>query len=176
VDEQTRLAQLAERAIRGDREALVEALRMVSRRLTGIAYGICLDQGLAEDAVQDAYIKALSSITRLRQPQAFLNWIERIVVRTSIDAARWHGRELAVESIPETSVEAADPIATITILKALELLPPQQRAVIVLFYWLDAPLEQIADLLSCELGTVKSRLARGRQALGELLEVNSANA
>ena len=171
-----RLRNLVDKAVAGDREALAGALAVVHRRLIGLAYGICCDQALAEDAVQDADARAILGVGKLRDPAAFVTWIERVTVRSSLDQLRWSTRSVPTDAVPELPTASMDHIGRLTVRDALRQLPAQQRATVVLFYWLDMPIDAIATTLACEEGTVKSRLARARELLANLLEVDSLNA
>ncbi len=98
-----------------------------------------------------------------------------MVVTSIIDEGRLarFRRESVSGWVPESPAPtdlAAAAGDRLTVLAALARIPPRQRAVLVLRYWEDQSVEQVADLLDCSPGTVKSQAARGLQTLRELLD------
>lgn len=162
--------QVAEGAIgpaaEGESSALsAEFVRLAARHLDGafkLAGYLLGDFGEAEDAVQEALIRAWRAWPRMRDPDSVGPWLDRIVAnvcKTRIGARR-RVRSIALND--ELWAVAADPfraaLARDAVGRALERLSPEQRVVVVLRYWRDMPLEQIATRLELPLGTVKSRL------------------
>ena len=141
-------------------------------RLGGLLLGSAHE---AEDAVQDALVVAWQSFDELREPARFGAWFDRIVVNGCRDRLR---RRRVARFIPmESDVDVAgrDPFQAIldrdALLASLDRLTPDERAVVVLRFWADLPLDGIADRLALPLGTVKSRLHR---ALGRLRDAIAA--
>lgn len=141
-------------------------------RLRRCAYLVCGDWHRAEDAVQTAFVKLYGAWGRARR--AGLDaYARRIVLNAVIDEHRpaWFRRERSSEQLPDRasrdhSQASADKL---TIMNALASLPPRQRAVIVLRFWDDQPVEQTALIMHCSTGTVKSQIARGLRTLRGLL-------
>jgi RNA polymerase sigma-70 factor (ECF subfamily) len=131
-------------------------------RLAGLLLGNAAE---AEDAVGDALERAWVALPRLRDPAGFSAWFDRIVVNACRDRLR---RRKRVRFIPiDGSTERAtiaDPFHAVLerddVLGRLELLPDEERAVVVLHYWADLTQEAVAERLSVPVGTVKSRLNR----------------
>lgn len=130
------------------------------------------DWHAAEDLVQASLVKLYRAWPKLRldgEPDAYLR---RIMVNThrSWWRARWR-RETPSESLPETAVaDFADGQAIgAQVRQALQALPRQQRAVVVLRYCADLPEAEVAALLGCSTGTVKTHAHRGLRALREAL-------
>jgi RNA polymerase sigma-70 factor (ECF subfamily) len=143
----------------------VEFVRAVARHLDGtykLAGYLLGDAGEAEDAVQEALGRAWRAWPRLRDPGSVGPWLDRIVANVCKTRIRARLRVRSVAFDDETEVVAADPFrATLTrdaVGRALDRLSPEQRVVVVLRYWRDMPLDQIATRLDVPLGTVKSRL------------------
>lgn len=156
---------LVERARRGDHDAFAELARASVARLDAIARLILRDADLARDAVQEALVKAWRDLPGLRDPDSFDAWLHRLTVNSSIDAVRRRRRRvIEVEltpihdpAIPDETVRVAD---RDQLARAIERLDPEQRAVIVLHYYLGLPLQEAALALGIPVGTVKSRLHR----------------
>lgn len=144
-----------------------------SYRLAGLLLGNTHE---AEDAVQDALVAAWQGFDRLRETDRFAAWFDRILVNGCRDRLRRRG---TVRFVPiDASVDPAsgDPFRELierdALLAGLGRLTPDERIVIVLRYWADLPLDEIADRLSWPLGTVKSRLHRAIARLREGLAVD----
>lgn len=135
-------------------------------RLAGYLLG---DAAEAQDAVQDALIKAWRSWGSLRDPASFAPWFDRIVVNVCRDRMR-RGRKFQIVDLEAAyEVEAGDAFRSMfardEIAAAVARLGPDQRIVIALRFWRDMTLEQVAVVLDVPLGTVKSRLHYALRAL-----------
>ena len=135
-------------------------------RLAGYILG---DATEAQDAVQDALVKAWRSWPSLRDPEAFGPWFERIVVNVCRDRLRRHRTLRMVELDDAGEVESADTFGSMIegdeVAGAVARLAPDHRIVIALRFWRDLTLEQVAETLDLPLGTVKSRLHYALRAL-----------
>lgn len=143
-------------------------------RLIGVLVSIGGSRADAEEVAQDAYVKLLArwdSIRRYDDPEA---WVRAVAVRTLIGRLRRQqvaDRALSKLTGRPGTVRGPDGDA-LDVAAALARITPDQRAVVVLHHVMDLPVEQIAEELQVPPGTVKSRLARARHALGPLLEVS----
>ena len=143
-------------------------------RLAGLILGDALE---AEDAVQDALLRAWRSTGSLRDVEGFQAWFDRILVNGCRDRMR---RRKTLRFIPldptMDPAAAGDPFRAIAerdaLLAGLKALDPDERVVVVLHYWADLSLEHIADRIGAPLGTVKSRLHRARGILRDLLSAD----
>jgi RNA polymerase sigma-70 factor (sigma-E family) len=122
------------------------------------------DRALSEDLVQEAFIRVAAKLHSLRDPTAFGAYLTRAVA----NLAKSHFRHQNVAARHERAVDertlisdAVDITMSDVMLVALRRLPMQQRAVVVLRYYNQLTLEEIAELLDCPVGTVKSQLSRG---------------
>jgi RNA polymerase sigma-70 factor (sigma-E family) len=138
------------------------------------AYLIVWDEGEAEDIVQECLLKVARRWPRVRRMEHPRAYARQILVNLALDGARgWSRRrsELAPEAAP--ILVAVDPLpaldARAELLQALGQLQPRQRAVLVLRYFNDLTEAQVADVLGCSLGTVKSSASRGLARLREAL-------
>ena len=164
--------QLVERAIRGDYEAFSELVKRAAPRQYRVAALILHDADRAQDAVQDALVAAWRGMGALRDPDAWEAWLHRLTVRACYVAARRDRRRSMVELPPSPDLERAadtdEPAAFAErerIQYELGTLPIDQRAVIVLHYYVGLPLSEAALVLDVAPGTAKSRLHRGLEAL-----------
>lgn len=154
-----------------------------SDALCRFAYLLCGDWHRAEDAVQTALTKLYLAWKRVHHHGSLEPYVRKIIlnVLTSERRLSRFRRERLSGDLPERAdgtdlaVSAHNRMA---VLQALAKVPPRQRAVIVLRYWEDQSLEQVAEALGCSVGTVKSQAARGltalRQALGATEPVSSS--
>jgi len=130
-------------------------------------YLIVHDQDRAEDITQDAFVQLLrhwKKVSRYDRPGA---WVRRVAIRLAVDAVR---RE-RVRALLERKVEPP-PIrgpVDVDVLRAVRQLPGMQRAAVVLCYFEDLPLSEIANILRCSDATVRVHLHRARKRLAELL-------
>jgi len=137
-----------------------------------LAYLLTGDRALAEDLVQDAFVRLAGRLVHLRDPDAFPAYLRRTVVnlansnfrrrkveRTYLERARSDVAGAATRA-PDGGVEDRD-----RMWQALKQLPARQRAAIVLRFYEDLPESAIADLLQCRPGTVKSLLSRGLEGM-----------
>lgn len=155
-----------ERFLAATRPALDRAYR-----LAGLLLGSAAD---AEDAVQDALVTAWLSFDELRDPARFGAWLDRIVVNHSRDRLRRRGTVRFIPIAADFDPAGRDPFQGFlerdALLSGLSRLTVDERAVVVLRFWADLPLDAIADRLAWPLGTVKSRLHRALARLREHLD------
>jgi RNA polymerase sigma-70 factor, ECF subfamily len=128
----------------------------------------------AQDVTQDAILRAWKAWPNLRNPDRFGPWFERILVNACLDRIRRrHGVRL-VDLDGAPPLQATDPfsaeLARDEVGRALAALPPEQRIVVVLRFWRDLSLEEIAERLGLPVGTVKSRLHYAIRAMRSTLD------
>ena len=170
------------RAQHGDHAAFTTLVTPRLDRLYAAAGLILRSQDRAEDAVQDALVRAWVGIRGLRDPERFEAWLYRLIVNACYSAARRDAGSRVVE-IPALLVDGPttpDSQLALALRDQLEhgfrRLPPDQRAVLVLHINLDLTDSQVADALGVPLGTMKSRLNRATTALRAALEANDRQA
>jgi RNA polymerase sigma factor (sigma-70 family) len=141
-------------------------------RMAGLILG---DQQEAEDATQDALLRAWRSAGSLRDPAGFQAWFDRILVNVCRDRLRRRGkvRLITIDDGLSASTDR-DPFRTIfdrdEMLRAMASLDDDHRIVIVLHYWADLTLEGVAERVGWPVGTVKSRLHRGLATMRRRLD------
>ncbi|ADD42698.1 SigE family RNA polymerase sigma factor [Stackebrandtia nassauensis] len=142
-------------------------------RLGRFAYLLCGDWHRSEDAVQKAFTKLylVWSKRDIRSPDAY---VRRIIVNVINDDYRlgFLKRERVVDELPDRlgpdGSEASDD--RLMVLAALTQLPKRQRTAVVLRYWEDLPIEQVAEIMKCTTGAVKSQSSRGLAALRAIID------
>lgn len=165
--------ELVERARAGDHEAFSALVNISAGRLYGAAKLILRDPDRAQDAVQEAFVLAWRHVRALRDPEAWDAWLYRLTVRACYRLARTNRRrELAEvylvtdEDGPPAELDFSTHVAERDRLsRELGRLPVEQRTVMVLHFYLDLPLTDVADILDIPVGTAKSRLHRGLASL-----------
>jgi RNA polymerase sigma-70 factor (ECF subfamily) len=162
-------AELVERARRGDREAFGVLAGGAVDRLYGIARLILHDAELAEDATQDALVRAWRDLPSLRDVERFDGWLYRLVVRACADAGRHRRRwraTLAVLPREPAELDRATELADRDqVERGLRRLNDAQRTILVLTFYLGFPPGEVAEALDIPIGTAKSRLHYAIQAL-----------
>ncbi|MEQ6902422.1 sigma-70 family RNA polymerase sigma factor [Nocardioides sp. YIM 152588] len=145
------------------------------RRLVGQLYGVCGDLGEAEEAVAEAFARAVDrrrAFERLDNPEA---WLRTVAV--NVARSRHRRRELGdriLRRTPPPPAEHRDGLSDdrMALVAALRRLPAGQREALALHYLADLPVREVAATLGVAEGTVKARLSRGRAALGALLDAS----
>lgn len=132
-----------------------------------LAYSYVKNKEDALDIVQEAIYKALSSIGLLKNPESVKSWLFRIVVTTSLDFLRKHKKVQFIddESLEYHSSGAEDIYPDIDLVRSLNNLPLKYRNVIVLRYFEDLKIEEVAEILNENVNTVKTRLYQALQLL-----------
>jgi RNA polymerase sigma-70 factor (ECF subfamily) len=166
--------ELVERAGRGDHDAFASLVGASVAHLEAVARLIVRDQELARDAVQDAYIRAWRDLPGLRDPERFDAWLHRLTVNACLDAVRRRRRRpIEVDLSPVSPPMVADQAGLIADRDLLERgfrqLGADQRAVLVLHYYVGLPVPALAETLGIPLGTAQSRLGRALAAMRKAL-------
>lgn len=156
---------LVERASRGDHDAFGALVDGSVARLEMAARLVLRDSELARDAVQEAMVSAWRNLPGLRDPDRFDAWLHRLTIRCCLDMGRRNRRRVVeVELTPLDDIQTADASTWLAdrdlIDRALGRLDTDQRAVVVLRFYLQLTLPEAAVALGIPLGTAKSRLHR----------------
>jgi RNA polymerase sigma-70 factor (ECF subfamily) len=164
--------ELVERARSGDREAFSVLAGASISRLYAVANLILRDGDRAQDAVQEALVSAWRDLRALRDPDAWDAWLHRLTVRACYRWARRERRRSVVELHLEADEDVAgnfdfarDLVDRDDLERELERLTIDQRAVLVLHFYLGLQLAEVAGILDVPVGTAKSRLHRGLESL-----------
>jgi RNA polymerase sigma-70 factor (ECF subfamily) len=173
-------AEWITRAQRGDREAFGELVRIHRAGTINVVYRMCGDPALAEDAAQEAFIRAWQHLPAYQPKAAFRSWLYRIAINAGLDLVRHSAArpettpgDEALEWVPaagsvERGVEQRERIERVR--QAVLALPEASRAVLVLREYEGMSYEEIAAALEIPTGTVMSRLSYARKSLAERLK------
>lgn len=146
-------------------------------RVVRTVFLILNDRGRAEEIAQDAFVQLLehwAKVSRYEQPDA---WVRRVAIRLATRAARRERTRGMLERRFRPAVAAPAPDTPDgSVFWAVRKLPPNQRTAIVLFYFEDRPIIEIADFLGCTSATARVHLHKGRQRLATLLHEEVDNA
>lgn len=163
---------LIERCRSGDTAAFDELFHTHKDRVYSICLGMMGNPDDALDALQDCFYLVYRNLHRFDGRSQFATWLYRIAVNSSIQSLRKAkarprttplSESLAVE--PQTPPsDSHDPV----IAKAMAALPPQDRALMALYYWQDLALPEIAEILGCSHTAAKTRLFRARERFKSL--------
>jgi RNA polymerase sigma-70 factor (ECF subfamily) len=173
---------LVEEALKGNLDAFNRLVELYQDMLFGLTVRVVNDRDAAADAVQEAFLSAYRNLSRFRG-DSFRSWLTRIALNAATDILRLRKRrpadpfpEWEDESWQPPTDEAEGPEATavrrsrsLVIAQAMAQITTDQRAAIVLYDVEGYDYQEIADMQGVSLGTVKSRIHRGRLALRDLL-------
>jgi RNA polymerase sigma-70 factor (ECF subfamily) len=136
------------------------------------AYRLSGNSGDAEDVTQQTFLQAQTCLDQLRDASAAKGWLCTIARNVYLKTLRIQSRQLPLEAVPEpVSVPPPPEIDPAALQSALNELPEEFRTPLVLFYFREFSYQEIADQLRVPMGTVMSRLARGKDHLRRRLSV-----
>ena len=168
---------LVERAQRGDTEAFGILAFELSDRLFAVAHRILRDFDSAGDVLQVTLLRIWRDLPSLRDPDLIEGWSYRILVRVCHDQLRKQRRRAPALQLLTTDGVQADPAVAIAnreqLDRAFRTLSTEQRAAIVLHYYRDLTIPEIADVLRVPVGTVRSRLHYAKRALRAAIEADA---
>ncbi|MEZ6935149.1 MULTISPECIES: RNA polymerase sigma factor RpoE [Aeromonas] len=179
--------QLVERVQRGDKNAFNLLVRKYQHKVVNLVARYVNNPGDVPDVAQEAFIKAYRALPTFRGESAFYTWLYRIAVNTAknyltsqgrrppssdveADEAEYYGGGEALQEVatPENLV-LTDEIKR-TVFTAIEALPEDLRTAITLREMEGLSYEEIAEIMDCPVGTVRSRIFRAREAIDKKLQ------
>ena len=168
---------LIEEAKRGDGKAFEALVQKYQNELYYTALGIVRSRWDAMDICQDTFLKAFSSLNKLRDPEKFRAWIYRILVNRCNDCFRYNQKIIVAEDIERECFhrdeDKNDNEETMDLLKVLSSLNKKVRTILVLRYFQELSIKEIASIVACPEGTVKSRISNGLKDLRVLMTVEN---
>lgn len=174
------IANLVTRFKDGDEDAFIELYNQMYQKIYFLAISIVKDEYLAQDVIQETFISVYRNIGGLDNNQMFTAWLNRIAYNCSLKMLVNSKEEIPIDEITVekemAATKAADPLDMVLskdennkIMNCILALPPEFKTTLILRYYADFKLDEIAVAMECSLGTVKSRLSRGKTALRKSL-------
>ncbi|WP_141433906.1 sigma-70 family RNA polymerase sigma factor [Bacillus sp. 03113] len=169
------IAKLVQKAKKGNDEAFEQLISSVRNKLYRTAYSYVRNEQDALDLYQDTIYKAYTSLKTLKKPESFQSWILKILIFKSIDFIRKESRHFTTDDekifAELVSDENVDYIAhSMDLLEAFKFLDPKCKMIILLRYYHDLSIKEIASIMNYPEGTVKSHLNRAKKELRPILK------
>ncbi|WP_339267966.1 sigma-70 family RNA polymerase sigma factor [Paenibacillus sp. FSL R5-0470] len=158
------------KAQKGDHEAFTRLFRQLESQLYRLAKTILLKDEDCADALQETTLKVYKGLANLKQPKFFKTWVIRILINECNQLLRMRERTIAVAEIPEEPVDSYvhfEDSGNVDLQSFINQLDESLRLAIVLFYFDDLSIKQIADVLDISEGAVRARLHRARRLLSK---------
>jgi RNA polymerase sigma-70 factor (ECF subfamily) len=173
-------AELVERARAGEVDSFEELVRTYQQMAVRTALVILRDGAEAQDAAQEAFVKAYQALGRFRAGASFRPWLLRIVANEAISRRRAVARRanlalrVAESRLPDGAAPSPEAAALAhelhdEVMRAVNRLRPEDRLVIAYRFWLELSEAEMAEAMGCPQGTVKSRLSRALSRLRQHL-------
>lgn len=158
-------------ACRGDEDAFYQLISLHRRKLYGIAYSYLRNEADALEVVQETVCRAWSKCTQLKDPDSFMPWLIRILINCSIDEQK-RRRRITPEVSMDTTTGTAEMISVerMDLEMALEQMKPKYRHVLMLKYYQDMTLTDIAKVLDRPEGTIKTWLHQGLKQIRKQMD------
>jgi RNA polymerase sigma-70 factor (ECF subfamily) len=179
--------QLVERVQRGDKNAFNLLVRKYQHKVVNLVARYVNNPGDVPDVAQEAFIKAYRALPTFRGESAFYTWLYRIAVNTTknyltsqgrrppssdveADEAEYYGGGEALQEVATPENLALTDEIKRTVFTAIEALPEDLRTAITLREMEGLSYEEIAEIMDCPVGTVRSRIFRAREAIDKKLQ------
>lgn len=174
------LAKLVRLTQAGDNNAFAELYAATYKKQYRFSCQYVKDPYLAQDVLQDVYILVLKNINSLKNPRLFVSWLNQINFRICYDVCQKRVRhkqeynyvngmtqtaEYSAGGISDPEKEVADRVQQTELMSQILALHPNEAQAIIMRYYNDMSLDEIADAMNCSHSTVKRRLAKGKQEL-----------
>ncbi|MDM5101315.1 RNA polymerase sigma factor RpoE [Aeromonas salmonicida] len=179
--------QLVERVQRGDKNAFNLLVKKYQHKVVNLVARYVNNPGDVPDVAQEAFIKAYRALSTFRGESAFYTWLYRIAVNTAknyltsqgrrppssdveADEAEYYGGGEALQEVATPENLALTDEIKRTVFSAIEALPEDLRTAITLREMEGLSYEEIAEIMDCPVGTVRSRIFRAREAIDKKLK------
>ncbi len=169
---------LIERVLGGDAEAFAMLVGRYSERVFALVRRIAPSREEAEELTQDTFVKAYENLGKFRRESSFSTWLYRIAYNTALSHTRrhrprpgeWRDEWDAAEGVFEEEAGAGPEESLRRVERALKALPPDDRALVQLFYLEEKPVREVALITGLSENNVKTRLHRIRKRLALKIE------
>ncbi len=167
------MESLLKQAQKGDADAFEALFLPHEAQLYRIAYLYTKNEADALDVMQETAYRAFKGIAGVQRPEYFKTWLVRIAVNCALDVVRQRSRTVPLEPLtaaePFSDMQERQILQRVTVQQLLDMLSPQEKTVILLRYYGECTLPQIAGQLGLPLGSVKSLLYRALKKLNTAL-------
>lgn len=172
VDEEPKEIIMARKAIKGDSNAYTELYKIYKEYLYKIAYTYVKDEQKALDILQESVYKGMVNIENLKEPKNFESWVTRILINVAINYIKKESKVVCLEEdMPLVYQEKEMPFEDrMDLYNAIDGLKEKYKTVIILKYYNNMSIEEIANTMGIPINTVKSHLRRAKESLGNILE------
>ena len=166
-------AELVNSVLDGEKQAFAVLVKRYERSVRAIALDVLGDHHSAADVSQDSFVRAYEHLTRLRRPEAFGPWLMKIAHRCALDSARRRPKEMQLETGTVEVIE--NPNGRLDeekqrLLAAVVKLPKAEKQVVMLRYFGENSVGEVAKIAGRSVGTVTKQLSRAHRRLRETLE------
>ncbi|MGG4167011.1 sigma-70 family RNA polymerase sigma factor [Rossellomorea vietnamensis] len=158
------------KAVKGNKKCLQELLILHSDQLYRTAFLYVGNREDALDVVQEASYKAFKSISQLKNEKYFLTWLTRILIHCSYEVLNKKKKEIPLDIMTEREVDRGEGVdESLDLLEAVNQLNEKYKDAIILFYFQDLPITEVAKVMNIPENTVKTYLSRGKEKLKKSL-------
>lgn len=164
--------EMIEAAIHGDRLALQQLLKLEKEKLYRMAYTYVKNEEEALEIFQQTVLQAIESVHQVKKPMYFSTWLTRICINKALMVLKKKKKLILMDEIKErrAEAEAVDIAEQMDVADALDLLPEKYKTALMLRFYQDFTVKQIANVMDCPEGTVKTSLHRGLTLLKKNLK------
>ncbi|MDN7243899.1 sigma-70 family RNA polymerase sigma factor [Planococcus shenhongbingii] len=150
-------------AIQGDRLVLQQLLKAEKEKLYRMAYTYVKDEEEALEIFQQTVLQAIESVHQVKEPAYFSTWLTRICINKALAVLKKNKKLIVMEEVEERRVESdsVDIAQQLDVADALGLLPEKYKTALMLRFYQDFTVKQIAEVMNCPEGTVKTVIHRG---------------
>lgn len=154
-----------------DKDSFCELIRLHEKAMYGLAVSIVKNDADAAEIISEAIFRAYGHLNTLKDVRSFKAWILRILHNTAVEYVRKNARVIPMDEVETIADNDEEHLETIlTLRKAVESLKQPYRTVVILYYYEDLPIAEIAKITGSTVTAVKKRLSRAREQLREILK------
>lgn len=175
MKQEQEMEKLVKKAMKRDEKALEKLLLHYQEYLYRIAYAYLKNEQAALDAVSECVAKIYVNLPRLKEPRYFKTWITKILIHETLDEKRKRMPIVSLENLQEQGIlfgekeEALSREDRMDLYQALDKIPGEYRKILILRYFNDFKIKEIAEIMKIPEGTAKIWLYRGRKRLKSVL-------
>lgn len=164
--------KLIKKSIKGDGECFEELVKKYKSYLYKVAYSYTKNEDQALDLIQECTYRAWKNIKNLKQESSFKSWISKILINIAMTTIKKESKAI-ISEIDENIEHIQKEISIeekVDVHKAIDTLKPEYKMVIILKYFDDMTIEEIAYVMEIPINTVKSHLRRAKQSMRNILK------